>query len=876
MAGFYSLENKEVIRIKVKKCDGMMQPEYKKFSIDPQITSFEMLQGILAKAFDIKSDFTLSYLAKDSEGQEVYLSMLSDWDMDAAFQCAADPCLKLKVDLKPFDQELDDWDVIAPAEVPQARISSLLDKNSLLGAITSNISSHVGKTMSSMQRAMGLKQADEPYKPLKPPMSDMEFHHYLDSAGFMIKPSEFRLSIYQGGIESSLRRVAWRHLLNIFPENMSGRERFDYLKRKEQEYYSLRDEWKERFASGSTTEEVKYVVSMVKKDVLRTDRSHQLYAGGDDNKNVLSLFHILVTYALTHPDVSYCQGMSDLASPLLVIQKDEAQAYICFCSLMGRMRHNFSPDGAAIMTQFQHLADLLQVHDAPFYDYLLSINAHDLFFCYRWLLLQLKREFPFEDALYMLEVMWSTLPPAPPEHDLPLVDPDYNAKLLSSTPCSPTFSFQQSVYAKLLAMRCSTKARGADTTGGGGGPQAASKTPHVPPASLLPTRHPATSQGAVFDVSPADEDRGLDYPQIDNVMTRSLQQRSNSIDQVLQDCSSNTLTVPGQDHSKTAAGGDVDRGGSGDVSVADRKASGQTSCPPQQHTDPPLAANSQSESESRSPGPPHEGACSDSSGHCNAASPPVPDCSVTVSGDGEGGGSPEPLPPYASPAADSNHHHRSSSPSSESGPTPSSPSIQESNEETSSPPCQARNDAEDDAYSGFFGSMKKLLTSPKKRPADIIIPSEISSNQSGLSSSSQDTSSTKLPDQPSRSDSGVSDGDTSGSWSSGPTSQGVKPQPPPPPARAQPPSLTLPPPQEFGSGNPFLMFLCLTLLLQHREQIIRSHLGYEDVAMLFDKMVRRHNVHKVLHQARELYTEYLRNQQALAEKDAEAADGLSV
>ena len=50
------------------------------------------------------SDFTLSYLAQDSEGQEVYLSMLSDWDMDAAFQCAADPCLKLKVDLKPFDQ----------------------------------------------------------------------------------------------------------------------------------------------------------------------------------------------------------------------------------------------------------------------------------------------------------------------------------------------------------------------------------------------------------------------------------------------------------------------------------------------------------------------------------------------------------------------------------------------------------------------------------------------------------------------------------------------------------------------------------------------------------------------------------------------------
>ena len=53
------------------------------------------------------SDYTISYLARDTEGQAVYLSMLSDWDMDAAFQCAADPCLKLKVDLRPFEEGLD-------------------------------------------------------------------------------------------------------------------------------------------------------------------------------------------------------------------------------------------------------------------------------------------------------------------------------------------------------------------------------------------------------------------------------------------------------------------------------------------------------------------------------------------------------------------------------------------------------------------------------------------------------------------------------------------------------------------------------------------------------------------------------------------------
>jgi len=51
----------------------------------------------------VYSDFTISYQSQDN-GQDVYLSMLSDWDMDAAFQNASDPCLKLKVDLRPFDE----------------------------------------------------------------------------------------------------------------------------------------------------------------------------------------------------------------------------------------------------------------------------------------------------------------------------------------------------------------------------------------------------------------------------------------------------------------------------------------------------------------------------------------------------------------------------------------------------------------------------------------------------------------------------------------------------------------------------------------------------------------------------------------------------
>lgn len=70
--------------------------------------------------------------------------------------------------------------------------------------------------------------------------------------------------------------------------------------------------------------------------------------------------------------------------------------------------------------------------------------------------------------------------------------------------------------------------------------------------------------------------------------------------------------------------------------------------------------------------------------------------------------------------------------------------------------------------------------------------------------------------------------------------------------------LSMPPPDEFGGGNPFLMFLCLTLLLQHRQHIMENNMDHNELAMHFDKMVRQHNVHKVLAHARRMFETYLK------------------
>ncbi|KAF5287114.1 hypothetical protein FQR65_LT12337 [Abscondita terminalis] len=460
MSGIYGF-SREAIRVKVKKCEGVQQPEFRKFSVDPQITSFEVLQSILGKAFDIKGDFAISYRLYDVHGNETYMPLLSDWELDAAFLKAynlslassSEPCLCLKVDLKPFEESSDDWEVrnnvpvinqirmgVAQEAKPAPRLHGIINQ--------------VGKTLNMMQRAFNFgDDGSTSLQPPRPPLSDSEFRKFLDPVGQIMHAKELRSVIYFGGIDSSLRKVVWKHILNVYPDGMSGRERMDYIRRKASEYIALRDTWKIAVARGPVVGELAYTTGMVKKDVLRTDRHHKFYAGSDDNQNIASLFNILTTYALNHPKVSYCQGMSDLASPLLVTMGDEAHAYICFCALMSRLSSNFMLDGIAMTQKFTHLAEGLMYYDPEFYNYLKMHQADDLLFCYRWLLLEMKREFAFDDSLRMLEVLWSSLPADPPEIELKLFDTKFQPPV-STPPISPLVKTpRENAYTKVCALR---------------------------------------------------------------------------------------------------------------------------------------------------------------------------------------------------------------------------------------------------------------------------------------------------------------------------------------------------------------------------------------------------------------------------------------
>ncbi len=50
-----------------------------------------------------KRNFGISYLSRNRSSAEVYLSLMSDWDLDVAFVSAANPYLLLKMDIKPSE-----------------------------------------------------------------------------------------------------------------------------------------------------------------------------------------------------------------------------------------------------------------------------------------------------------------------------------------------------------------------------------------------------------------------------------------------------------------------------------------------------------------------------------------------------------------------------------------------------------------------------------------------------------------------------------------------------------------------------------------------------------------------------------------------------
>ncbi|XP_041663575.1 small G protein signaling modulator 2 isoform X2 [Cheilinus undulatus] len=140
----------------------------------------------------------------------------------------------------------------------------------------------------------------------------------------------------------------------------------------------------------------------IDKDVQRCDRNYYYFT----TANLEKLRNIMCSYVWEHLEIGYVQGMCDLLAPLMVILDDECLAYSCFTQLMKRMSQNF-PNGGAMDTHFANMRSLIQILDSELFELMQQNGDYTHFyFCYRWFLLDFKRELLYEDVFAVWEVIW--------------------------------------------------------------------------------------------------------------------------------------------------------------------------------------------------------------------------------------------------------------------------------------------------------------------------------------------------------------------------------------------------------------------------------------------------------------------------------------
>jgi len=508
--------------------------------------------------------------------------------------------------------------------------------------------------------------------------------------------------------------------------------------------------------------------------------------------------------------------MSDLAAPLLVVEGDEAAAYLAFVALMRRLHTQFIGEGHTLRTKLDHLALLVAHHDPTFYAYLTEHGAEDMFFTYRWLLLEMKREFPLDDALYMLEVMWSTLPiDLPPDGEgLSLVDPSYWLE-------------RSAVVTNPSATYVNLKARSRRVSNESANERRMSLTLHqsLTPVSVTavsslegggnkltgdnPTRVMITADVPHLNEAhtPCEElDPSEFLPVVKTRELEELEKTSGRIDASLGGCRQfkgqldielgESLSPAGISRQKAVNGSEPKRS-----SVVDLVPSGQLKRP---------AASDCAQVSNTTMHPPRrhldlqtDVSCAHLTESCSCT-----DSRIT---------SPGSFKQEDAPIITSTRSVLSSSFSTVPSPSQVPPST--------------------------------VPTTAVVDPDIPVHPTSITNDPVSSTDSAVDDPPTELTR--------LLETESVNFVKNSPTEGEPRPVPP-----------RLPPPAEFGDGNPFLMFLCLVSLLQQRDQIMTGRMDYNDLAMHYHKMTRKHDVLVVVSDARVLYSAYLKQQQLHALEDA--------
>lgn len=253
-----------------------------------------------------------------------------------------------------------------------------------------------------------------------------------------VRLEEMKHQVFRRGITpyGNLRKKMWPFILGVHEWDITGSEREAKWEEKRKRYCEIKDEWcgvPEVFDRPDVLEER----HRIDVDCRRTDRTQPLFStsyedtadngsNGDrryttispqmsdigaqspSNEHIDRLAGILLTYNFYNKELGYVQGMSDLCAPLYVVMgSDEELTFWCFVEVMNRMIQNFLRDQSGMKKQLSTLQELISVMDPDLYRHLEKTDGLNLFFCFRWILIAFKREFPFDDVLRLWEVLWT-------------------------------------------------------------------------------------------------------------------------------------------------------------------------------------------------------------------------------------------------------------------------------------------------------------------------------------------------------------------------------------------------------------------------------------------------------------------------------------
>lgn len=271
------------------------------------------------------------------------------------------------------------------------------------------------------------------------PIDEALWAKWFDNDGRpKVRLEEMRRQVFRRGItpHGNLRKKMWPFILGVHEWDITESEREMKWEEKRKRYNEIKDEWcgvPEVFDRPDVLEER----HRIDVDCRRTDRTQPLFssayedtadndlngnrryttispqmsdigAQSPSNEHIDRLAGVLLTYNFYNKELGYVQGMSDLCAPLYVVMSsDEELTFWCFVEVMNRMIQNFLRDQSGMKKQLSTLQELISVMDPDLYRHLEKTDGLNLFFCFRWVLITFKREFPFDDVLRLWEVLWT-------------------------------------------------------------------------------------------------------------------------------------------------------------------------------------------------------------------------------------------------------------------------------------------------------------------------------------------------------------------------------------------------------------------------------------------------------------------------------------